>query len=341
MKKLKSLLFFAVLLMCTLMLFACDSAGSNKSEETTAGHEHVIVVDEAVAPTCSENGLTEGSHCSVCSEIIKAQEVVEKLAHTEAIDDAVAATCSETGLTEGKHCRECGKILVAQETVSKVDHTIVIEYPVSATCQQIGMSEGKYCSACGEVVVEKKSLGYGPCVAENGICQICGEIKDICLALKYYLNTKGTCNEKGYMQYVTNLSLESGGTTYYSIEETEDDKKFTFLFLMDTSETDSVLIMEYVYGEETQNISYIYEYLYHQINATATINIDTFNKNNPYVFSFECSSSSSSISTSIKNIMGKELCALLDGLNLIFDYAWDTNISVKDLGFTNYINSEE
>jgi hypothetical protein len=39
---------------------------------------HVEVTDEAVEPTYSETGLTEGTHCSVCNEILKAQETVEK-----------------------------------------------------------------------------------------------------------------------------------------------------------------------------------------------------------------------------------------------------------------------
>ena len=45
-------------------------------------HKHTEVVDAAVAPTCTETGLTEGSHCSVCGEVIKAQDVVPQTGHT-------------------------------------------------------------------------------------------------------------------------------------------------------------------------------------------------------------------------------------------------------------------
>ena len=38
--------------------------------------EHVEVIDEAVKPTCTETGLTQGSHCSKCNEVIIEQEVI-------------------------------------------------------------------------------------------------------------------------------------------------------------------------------------------------------------------------------------------------------------------------
>ena len=40
---------------------------------------HTVVTDEAVAPTYTHTGLTEGSHCSVCEEVLKAQKVVPTL----------------------------------------------------------------------------------------------------------------------------------------------------------------------------------------------------------------------------------------------------------------------
>ncbi len=50
--------------------------------------EHQIVTDEAVEPTCSTTGLTQGSHCSICGKIIVEQEIVPVI-HNECewIDD--------------------------------------------------------------------------------------------------------------------------------------------------------------------------------------------------------------------------------------------------------------
>ncbi len=83
---------------------------------------HKVVVDSAVAATCTESGLTEGSHCSVCGKIIVMQEEIPAKGHKEVIDEAVAATTTSTGLTEGSHCSVCGKVFVEQTVIPKLDN---------------------------------------------------------------------------------------------------------------------------------------------------------------------------------------------------------------------------
>lgn len=43
---------------------------------------HTEAVDKAVEPTCTETGLTEGKHCSVCSAVLVEQKVVPALGFT-------------------------------------------------------------------------------------------------------------------------------------------------------------------------------------------------------------------------------------------------------------------
>ncbi len=54
-------------------------------------HSHSIVADAAIAPTCTETGLTEGSHCSTCNAVITAQETVPALGHS--FSDGVCTVC--------------------------------------------------------------------------------------------------------------------------------------------------------------------------------------------------------------------------------------------------------
>ncbi len=72
----------------------CSKCG--KTEGQPLGHTEVT--DAAVEPTCTEPGLTEGSHCSVCGEVLKPQQAIEPLGHNW--DPAT--------LSSPRTCRRCG-----------------------------------------------------------------------------------------------------------------------------------------------------------------------------------------------------------------------------------------
>ena len=98
----------------------CTVCGAKKPVAPV--HTHTVVIDQAVAATCTKSGLTEGKHCSVCKAIIVAQQEIKALGHTPEEVAAVAATCTKTGLTAGSKCSVCGEVLTAQEVVPALGH---------------------------------------------------------------------------------------------------------------------------------------------------------------------------------------------------------------------------
>ena len=109
---------------------------------------HTEVIDAAVAPTCIATGLTEGKHCSVCNEVLVAQEVVPANGHAyESI--VIAPTCTEQGYT--MHTCRCGDSYLDSE-VDSLGHTpgdwIVDAEPAIG----VAGSKHKECTACGEIL---------------------------------------------------------------------------------------------------------------------------------------------------------------------------------------------
>ena len=123
-------------------------------------HQHTVVVDSAVEATCTKEGKTEGSHCSVCNVVIKAQETVPKKAHTKVtVKPAVEATCKEEGKTAEIQCSVCKDIIQKQETVAKKEHTEEIVKPaVEATCKEEGKTAEIQCSVCKDIIQKQETV---------------------------------------------------------------------------------------------------------------------------------------------------------------------------------------
>lgn len=175
--------------------YTCDCGDSYTEEIPLKSHNEVT--DYGKAATCTETGLTDGSHCSVCKKVLVAQSEIPKTNHeynasykvikdatctekgtiryycvcgktkdeelplTEheaVIDKAVAATCTKEGKTQGSHCDICNKVIILQETVPKTDHIAVTDKAVAPTCVNSGKTEGSHCSVCKKVLKEQETI---------------------------------------------------------------------------------------------------------------------------------------------------------------------------------------
>ena len=169
----------------------CDSCGHTETTEISE-KGHTLVTDDGKPATCTDTGLTEGLHCSVCGEVFTAQEIIPSNGHTPVIDAAKAPTCTETGLTEGSHCSICGEVIKVQEVVPAAGHTPVIDAEKAPICKETGLTEGSHCSVCGEVIKAQEIIpatghtevideAKAPTCTETGLtegshCSVCGEV---------------------------------------------------------------------------------------------------------------------------------------------------------------------
>ncbi len=146
---------------------------------TGCGHEHTEVIDPAVAPTCTQDGKGQGSHCGECGAILVAQPVVSKLGHNEVSIPQIAPTCTEVGKTEGKKCTICGEITVSQMDIPATGHFAVPMTDVAATCTTVGKTGGTQCSVCKEVLTAQTDVPmiahtYTETITTEATCQIQG-----------------------------------------------------------------------------------------------------------------------------------------------------------------------
>lgn len=108
---------------------------------------HYPVIEKSRDATCTDEGLTEGIYCSLCSTLIQEQESIPANGHTW--DDGVTtkkATCKDNGEITYT-CKVCGVVRI--EKIAKLSgHTPGPE--VTAT-------ENQVCIICGEIL--KKATG--------------------------------------------------------------------------------------------------------------------------------------------------------------------------------------
>ena len=166
--------------------YRCDTCGEKLCTD------HQVEVLSGYAPTCTETGLTDGTRCGICGEVLSAQQTLAALGHTPETVRGQDASCTRDGLTESSRCMICGTVLVEPTVIPAKGHTIVTDPTVPATCTAAGLTAGSHCGSCGEVLLARQTVpakghhrvpmaGKDADCFENGLtegayCDVCDEV---------------------------------------------------------------------------------------------------------------------------------------------------------------------
>ncbi len=173
-KKILTLLITA-LLTCGLILLTACGDDSNPPEQTgqpaeggqtygggQTAHNHAIVIDEAIEPTCTSDGKTEGAHCGVCMEIIKHQQIIPILPHQYIHHEAKGTTCISVGWKAYDTCANCS--YSTYEEIGMADHSLTHHEAIPNTCTEIGAYEYWSCSECNTDFLDEDATAVIDCI---------------------------------------------------------------------------------------------------------------------------------------------------------------------------------
>ena len=119
---------------------------------------HSIVIDQGVASTCTETGLTEGSHCKTCGEVLVEQNNVDIVPH-----NYNKSICSYCGISNLAFELNASGTAYTVEGVGSCDET---EINIPATFSgkpvtSIGSYAFYYCSSLTSVVIPNGVTSIG------------------------------------------------------------------------------------------------------------------------------------------------------------------------------------
>ena len=168
---------------------------------------HTEVVDEAVAPDCENAGLTEGKHCSVCNEVLVAQETVAALGHDYAASVRVDPTCADNGavmfVCNNDNTHTYTEVIEALgHADANKDH--VCDHGCDVAQGTHAEQENSHaCAYCGEVAGECRDDD------KNHNCDVCAEKLSNCEAGAPVVenSTAASCGEAGSYDEVIYCSV--------------------------------------------------------------------------------------------------------------------------------------
>ena len=114
-------------------------------------HAHVEETINAVDPTCTVVGHTEGKKCSICGTILVAPVEIAALGHDYQVvaGSAVAATCTEDGHEANQECSRCHDVKYGT-VINATGHNMTAHEANEATLDADGNNAYWSCDKCGK-----------------------------------------------------------------------------------------------------------------------------------------------------------------------------------------------
>lgn len=100
--------FFIFLVLFSILFTSCHSA-----TVTSSRCLHQIVIDEEKEATCFEDGWTQGSHCSLCGEVLEAQELIPHGHHFE-LEEICLKSKNEIERESHFYCKACQNLEIRE-----------------------------------------------------------------------------------------------------------------------------------------------------------------------------------------------------------------------------------
>ncbi len=167
-----------------------DTATKVIYKADSSKHSEMTVPE--VPATCTENGTSEYTKCTICGAIIKAPTTLFAEGHKHVTVPEVPATCTSVGYTAYEYCSVCDEVKTEKTELPMIPHDWEYVAAKAATCTEPGYkTAGKVCKNCGEADGTEiiPALGHKydgettvkkePTCSEEGIkvgkCSVCGE----------------------------------------------------------------------------------------------------------------------------------------------------------------------
>ena len=144
-----------------------------KTAQASEECEHEPIADKGYSPTCTKQGLSDGTHCDKCGKVLVEQEEIPAIGHSLERHEAKAATCTEIGWEAYDTCKRDGCEYTTYAEIPALNHDIEHHEAKAATCTEIGWDAYDTCKRDG---CEYTTYAEIPphSFDKNGVCSVCG-----------------------------------------------------------------------------------------------------------------------------------------------------------------------